>query len=61
MLKNGERNTIQKEIAALSFKRDVFITAEKAKKNTTSTEQTLETEIEKIIKEQAKRFNMQII
>jgi hypothetical protein len=61
MLKNGERNTIQKEIAALSFKRDVFIIAEKAKKNTTSTEQTLETEIEKIIKEQAKRFNMQII
>lgn len=61
MLKNEERNAIQKEIASLSIQRDFFIAAEKAKKQSGGKEQTLETEIEKIIKEQARRFNMQII
>jgi len=54
-----ERNSIQKQIAELSVKRETFIAGEKAKavKNTVT---TLETEIEKIVRQQAKRFSMVI-
>ncbi|ULQ52239.1 vWA domain-containing protein [Flavihumibacter fluvii] len=55
----AERETIQKEITLLNNKREAFLRAEKAKKNS-PTEQTLETEIEKILKQQAGRYKMVI-
>ncbi len=58
--KARERGAVQKEIAELNAKRDAYIAAEKAKRANNKTEQTLETEVEKIIKEQAKRYNMRI-
>ena len=57
--KSNERASIQKEIQAVSAKRVVYINAEKARKATNNT-QTLETEVEKIIREQVKRVNMKI-
>jgi hypothetical protein len=56
--KSNERTTIQKEIAAVSVKRDSFIAAEKARRSTKNNEQTLESEIEKIIRQQAKKYNL---
>jgi hypothetical protein len=56
--KSNERTTIQKEIAAVSVKRDAFIAAEKTKQTTKTNEQTLESEIEKIIRQQAKKYNL---
>jgi hypothetical protein len=58
--KSKERNAVQKEIITLNTQRDAFIEAEKAKNATNKNQATLETEVEKIIKEQAKRFKMQI-
>lgn len=58
--KSKERAAAQKEIAALNAKRDAYIAAEKAKRANNKTEQTLETEVEKMIKEQVKRHNMRI-
>jgi hypothetical protein len=58
--KAKERSAAQKEIAELMTKRDAYIAAEKAKRANNKTEQTLETEVEKMIKEQAKRYNMRI-
>lgn len=59
--KRQQRSAAQKEIETLNTKRDAYIAAEKAKnagnKNNAA---TLESEVEKIIKEQAKRFNMKI-
>jgi hypothetical protein len=59
--KRQQRSAAQKEIETLNAKRDAYIAAEKAKnaanKNNAA---TLETEVEKIIKEQAKRYNMKI-
>ncbi|MCY7290726.1 MAG: hypothetical protein LH615_00940 [Ferruginibacter sp.] len=59
--KSNERNNIQKEIAQVTIKREAFMNAEKVK-NTTATNSaaTLETEVEKIIRAQAKLFNMEI-
>ena len=54
-----QRNSIQQEIVALSKKRDAYIVAEKAKTTGKST-QTLGTEIEKIIRQQAGQFKIQI-
>ena len=59
MEKSNERASIQKEIQAVSSKRVIYINEEKAKKTTNNT-QTLETEVEKIIREQVKRFDMKI-
>ncbi len=56
--KSAERNNIQKEIETVNLSREKFIIAEKAKTTIKNNEQTLETEVEKIIKQQAKRFNM---
>jgi hypothetical protein len=53
--KSVERTNIQKEIATLSAKRESYISANRAKG---SNQPTLETEVEKIIKTQAKRYNM---
>jgi len=57
-VKKEERSTIQKQIETVSKQREAYITIERkrnAEKNNTA---TLETEVEKIIKEQARRFNM---
>lgn len=58
--KTVERNNIQKEIATVSAKREAYISAEKARKAGNSNQPTLETEVERIIKVQAKRYNMVI-
>lgn len=58
--KTAERTAVQNQIGELSTKREAYITAEKAKKAVNNNQPTLESEIEKIIREQAKRFNMQI-
>jgi hypothetical protein len=57
--KSTERGAIQKEILNISARRETYIAAERAKvvKDNTA---TLETEVERIIKEQVKRFNMYI-
>jgi hypothetical protein len=59
--KSKERSNIQKEIVALNVQRDAYIAAEKVKNaSLKNNAPTLETEVEKIIREQAKRFNMKI-
>lgn len=58
--KNEERNLIQAQIAGYSIKREAYITQEKLKKTTEVAGATLESEIEKIIRQQAKRFHMKI-
>jgi hypothetical protein len=58
--KSVERNNVQKEIASVTAKREAYITAEKAKKANNKNTPTLETEVERIIKVQAKRYNMVI-
>ncbi|GAB2839847.1 vWA domain-containing protein [Ferruginibacter profundus] len=59
--KAKERSNIQKEISTLNTQRDAYLAAEKAKNAANKNNaRTLETEVEKIIKEQAKRFNMKI-
>lgn len=55
--KNTERGLIQKDIAAISKQREGYIAAERAKKAATNNA-TLETEVERTIRQQAKRFNM---
>jgi hypothetical protein len=55
-----ERTATQQQIATLNSQREAYIAAEKAKRANTKTEQTLETEVERIIKEQVKRYNMRI-
>ena len=57
--KSNERLLIQRQMQQLSTQRKNFIASEK-EKNAESNIATLETEVEKIIKEQAKRFNMKI-
>ncbi|HEX6429756.1 MAG TPA: hypothetical protein VF008_18815 [Niastella sp.] len=56
--KSKERTAIQKEISAVSVKREAFIVAEKARRSTNNNEPTLESEIEKIIRQQAKKYNL---
>jgi len=59
--KSKERSAVQTEITKLNTQRDAYIAAEKAKRASNKTNAaTLETEVEKIIKEQAKRFKMNI-
>ncbi|MEO6252008.1 MAG: vWA domain-containing protein [Ferruginibacter sp.] len=59
--KSKERTAVQKEIATLNTKRDAYIAAQKAKNATNKNNAaTLETEVERIIKEQARRYNMVI-
>ena len=60
-VKSKERGTVHTEIAKLNTQRDAYIAVEKAKnaanKNNAA---TLETEVERIIKDQAKRYKMVI-
>lgn len=58
--KSKERTAIQKEISEVSVKREAFIKAEKARQSTKTNEQTLESEIEKILRQQAKKYNLTI-
>ena len=59
--KSNERNSIQKEMQDINKKREAFIAAEKIRKaKAGNNSQTLEGEVEKIIREQATRFNMKI-
>jgi hypothetical protein len=58
--KSAERKQIQKAIEDNNTKRESFITTEKAKNATAKGDQTLETEIERIVRQQAKRYNMTI-
>jgi hypothetical protein len=59
--KSTERSGIQKEIQDISKKREAFISTEKIKKTKAgNNSQTLESEVEKIIREQATRFSMKI-
>ena len=60
LAKSRERADIQKQIGELSVKRDNYITAERIKKNHQANSVSLESEIEKTIKMQVKRFNMTI-
>lgn len=57
--KNSKRLQLQKKISDINSKREAYVTAEKAK-SSKKTGATLETEVEKIIKMQAKRYNMVI-
>jgi len=56
--KNNERNAIQQDISKLAIKRDMYIQTEKARSSQKTQAATLETEIEKIIRKQAKQFRM---
>jgi hypothetical protein len=59
--KSTERAAIQKEIQNVNKKREGYITKEKERKaKTNNNTQTLESEVERIIKEQVTRFNMKI-
>ena len=58
--KNEERSAVQKEILAVNAQRENFIAAERAKNAANNNAATLETEVEKVIRAQAKRFNMVI-
>ncbi|WP_205508119.1 vWA domain-containing protein [Longitalea arenae] len=58
--KSQERTAIQKEIATVSAKREAFIATEKTRSTTKGHEPTLESEIEKIIRQQAKKYNLVI-
>ena len=56
--KSVQRTNIQKEITTINTKRDAYIATERVKNATKNANATLETEVEKIIKVQAKRYNM---
>ncbi len=58
--KAKQRSVAQKEIVELNAKRDAFIAEERKRRANTKQENTLETEVEKIIKEQVKRSNMNV-
>ena len=59
--KSKERAGIQKEMQDVNMKREAYIAAEKIKKAKAGNHsQTLVSEVEKIIREQATRFNMKI-
>jgi hypothetical protein len=58
--KSTQRSGIQKQIGEANTQREKYIAAEKVKHATKNNTATLETEVEKIIKEQARRYNMVI-
>ena len=58
--KRAERTNLQNEIRATSAKREIYINEERTKRSKNNTDQTLETEVEKMIREQAKRYKMKI-
>jgi hypothetical protein len=58
--KSAERIQVQKDIETINTKREVWLAAEKIKRSTNKDAATLETEIEKFIKQQAMRYKMVI-
>ena len=58
--KSAERAKIQDQIRDVTGKRESYLAEEKARRAKTNSDPTLETEVEKIIREQVKRFNMKI-
>jgi len=58
--KSRQRAAVNNQIIELSAKRDAYIAEQRKKLAASKQENTLETEVEKIIKEQAKRFKMTI-
>lgn len=58
--KTEERNQVQKQILAINTEREKFINEERKRRAASGNTPTLETEVEKIIRDQAKRFNMKI-
>ncbi|MDP4262520.1 MAG: VWA domain-containing protein [Bacteroidota bacterium] len=58
--KNEERAAIQKDILKVNTQRENYIAAEKAKRTVANNTPTLETEVEKIIRNQVKRFKMTV-
>ncbi len=58
--KSNQRQATQHKISELNKQRDAYIAAENVKRANTKKEQTLESEVEKMIKEQVKRYNMKI-
>ncbi len=58
--KADQRAAIQKQIAAVNVQREEYIVKEKAKNAAKNKTATLESAVEKIIKQQAKRYNMVI-
>ncbi len=58
--KTTERNAIQQEIIGVNASRTKYIAEQKAKSAINKNEPTLETEVDKIIKEQVQRFSMKI-
>lgn len=59
--KTKERGAVQTAITKLNTQRDAYIAAERAKRaSDKNNAATLETEVEKIIKEQARRYKMNI-
>jgi hypothetical protein len=58
--KNAERGAVQKEIMTINTQRENYIAVERAKAVANTNTQTLESEVEKVIRQQAKRFNMVI-
>jgi von Willebrand factor type A domain len=58
--KSQERGEIQKKIIELNVSRDKFISAEKARNAGNNNQPTLESAVEKTIREQVKRYKMEI-
>jgi len=58
--KSKQRAAVNKQIIELTTKRETYIAEERKKIASIKQESTLETEVEKIIKEQARRYKMQI-
>ena len=58
--KKAERSNVQKDIETVSAQREAYIANERKKNATKANDATMETEVEKIIKVQAKRYNMKI-
>ncbi len=59
-VKKDERTKIQKDIESISKQRQAFILSEKSKTTTSENQATLESEVEKIIKKQAIKFDLVI-
>jgi len=59
-IKKQERSLIQQKIQTTNAQREAFIAEARKKNAVKSSDPNLETEVEKMIKEQAKRYNMKI-
>jgi hypothetical protein len=58
--KSAERSDLQKQITEISNRRDSYVAAEQKRRSTANQVRSLQSEIEDLIKQQVKRFNMKI-